>query len=74
MKPATIAGLVLVVLGAAALLLGGFSYTDREQVLDVGPLQADVETEERVVIPPIVSGLVLAAGVALLFVGSRQRT
>jgi len=74
MKPATIAGLVLVVLGAGALLLGGFSYTDREQVLDVGPLQADVETEERVVIPPIVSGLVLAAGVVLLFVGSRQRT
>lgn len=73
MKPATIAGLVLIVLGVAALLMGGFSYTKSEQVLDVGPLEAEVRTEERVPIPPILGGVAVAAGVALLFVGRRSR-
>jgi hypothetical protein len=68
-----IAGIVLVVVGLAALLLGGFSYTTDETVLDVGPLEASVEQEETVPIPPILGGIALAAGVALLVMGSRSK-
>jgi hypothetical protein len=74
MKPTAIVGVVLIVLGLVALLAGGFSYTKEDKVLDAGPLQASVQHDKRVAIPPVVSGLVLAAGVALLFVGARQRT
>jgi hypothetical protein len=73
-KPTTIAGFVLLVFGFVALLAGGFTYTKDDKVVDVGPFEATVERRERVSIPPIVGGLAIAAGVVLLFVGSRQRT
>jgi hypothetical protein len=72
MKPSTIAGMVLIVLGVVALLAGGFRYTKQEKVLDVGPVEATVEKHERVAIPPILGGLAVAAGVVLLFVGRRS--
>ena len=73
MRPTTIIGLLLIAGGLAALLLGGFSYTRSEKVLDVGPLEATVETRESVPLPPLLGGLALAAGVALLFVGNRRK-
>jgi uncharacterized membrane protein YidH (DUF202 family) len=74
MKPVTVVGLVLVVVGVAMLLMGGFSYKKDEQILDAGPLQASVERTKHVSVPPIVVGVVLVAGVALMFVGARQKT
>ena len=73
MRPTTIFGILLVVLGVAMLLTGGFSYKKDEQVLDAGPLHASVEHTKHLDFPPVVSGVVMAAGVALLFVGKRQR-
>jgi hypothetical protein len=72
MKPSTVAGIVLIVVGVVALLTGSFSYTKNEKVLDVGPVQATVERHKRVAIPPILGGLSVAAGVVLLFVGRRS--
>ena len=73
MRPTQIIGVLLIIGGLAALLMGGFSFTRSEKVLDVGPLEASVERRERVPLPPIVGGLALAAGVALLFVGNKKR-
>ncbi len=73
MRPTTIIGLLLIAGGLAALLMGGFSYTRSEKVLDVGPLEATVESRESVPLPPVLGGLALAAGVALLFVGNRRK-
>lgn len=72
MKPSAIAGLVLIIVGVVALLVGGFRYTKRDKVLDVGPVEATVERHERVAIPPIVAGLLVVGGVVLLFVGRRS--
>ena len=74
MRPTAIIGIRLIVGGLAALLMGGFSFTREDKVLDVGPLEATVQRRERVPIPPVIGGLALAAGVALLFVGNKQRT
>ena len=74
MKPMNVAGLVLVVLGVALLLTGGFSYKKDDTVLDAGPLKATVERTKHVSVPPIVGGVVLVAGVALLFAGARQKS
>jgi hypothetical protein len=74
LRPTTIAGFVLLVLGFIALLAGGFPYTKTDKVLDVGPVKATVQRHERLVIPPVIGGLAIAAGVVLLFVGRRQRT
>lgn len=73
MRPTSIIGLLLIVGGLAMLLMGGFSYSKSEKVLDVGPLEATVQTKERVPIPPLVGGLALAAGVALLLVGKKTK-
>ena len=73
MRPTSIIGLLLIVGGLAVLLMGGFSYNKSEKVLDVGPLEATVQTKERVPLPPIAGGLAMAAGVALLLVGSKKK-
>jgi len=72
MKPNTVIGILLVVLGALALVYQGFTYTHQEEILDVGPVRATTEKHERVAIPPIVGGLTLAGGLVLL-VGSLRR-
>jgi hypothetical protein len=72
MKPATIIGILLIVLGVVGFALGGFSFTEKEKVLDVGPIEATAEDKETVPIPPILAGLALVAGVALVAVGARR--
>jgi hypothetical protein len=73
MRPTSVIGILLIVGGLVALLMGGFSFTRSEKVLDVGPLEATVQRKERVPIPPIVGGLALAAGVGLLLLGNKSR-
>jgi uncharacterized membrane protein len=72
MKPVSLAGIVLVVLGALALAYQGFDYTRRDHVLDVGPMHVTAETQKRVPIPPILGGIALVGGIALLVVGSKK--
>jgi hypothetical protein len=72
MKPVSLIGIVLVVLGALALAYQGFDYTRRDHVLDVGPMHVTTETEKRVPISPILGGLALVGGIALLVVGGKR--
>ncbi len=72
MKPITLIGIALVVLGALALAYQGISYTRQEKVLDVGPIEATAEKHERIPLPPILGGLVLVGGVALLVIGAKR--
>jgi hypothetical protein len=60
-------------LGGLALAYQGFNYTRQEKVLDVGPIRATAEKQERVSIPPLLGGLVLVGGIALLVVGARKK-
>ncbi len=72
MKPVTIIGIVLIVLGVLALAYQGVTYTTRETVIDIGPLKASVDREKRVPLPPILGGLLVAGGVVLVIVGARK--
>ena len=71
MRPASIAGIALIVIGLFVLVRGG-SFTSRRDVLKVGDLQ--VTTDERQSIPPWAAGLGIAVGAALLFSGTRRRS
>jgi hypothetical protein len=66
-------GIVLIVLGLAALAYQGFRYTSREKVVDIGPLHAIVDREKTVPFPPIVGAVGVASGVVLQVVGARTR-
>ena len=46
MKPISLAGILLVILGVLALAYQGFTYTHREKVLDVGPIHATKDTQD----------------------------
>jgi len=72
MKGMTIAGVVLIVLGALMLAYQGITYTKREKVLDIGPIQATRETEHTIPLPPILGGVALAGGVILVVLGARR--
>lgn len=71
MRAATLIGIILVVLGGLGLAYRGFEYTTEEEVLDIGPIEANVEQRESVTIPVWLSGLVLVAGVGLIVVGRK---
>jgi hypothetical protein len=72
MKKTTILGIALIVLGVVAFVYEGISYTTRENVIDLGPLQATVDKKETIPLPPLVGGLAVVGGIALLIVGSRR--
>jgi len=72
MKPVTLAGIALIILGVLALAYQGITYTTREKVIDLGPLKASVDKEKSIPLPPIVGALALAGGVALVIVGARK--
>jgi uncharacterized membrane protein HdeD (DUF308 family) len=71
-KAATILGIALLILGVVALAYQGISYTTQEKVIDLGPLKATVEKTETIPLPPVLGGLSLVVGIALLIVGARK--
>lgn len=72
MKSASMLGLVLVVVGLAALAYQGFTYTTRETVIDIGPIHATADRQRTIPLPPVIGIAAVAAGVALFVVGARK--
>ncbi len=70
MRPLSLIGVVLLVLGAF-VLFRGLTYTSKRDVVKVGELRASVDEEHRV--PAWVGGLALAAGLGLVVLGVSKR-
>jgi hypothetical protein len=73
MKTASVVGIALVVIGLIALVYGGISYTSREKVIDLGPIEATRETQETIPLPPILGAVALAGGVIRLVTGAKGK-
>ena len=67
-------GIVLIVFGVIGLAYGGFTWTTRENVVDMGPLQVTQEKTHSLPLTPIAGGVCLVAGVLLLISGGRQKS
>lgn len=74
MKPVSIAGIILIVLGVFALAYQGITYTKHERVVDVGPIHATKDTQKTIPLPPILGGIAVIGGIALLAAGSKSST
>jgi UDP-N-acetylmuramyl pentapeptide phosphotransferase/UDP-N-acetylglucosamine-1-phosphate transferase len=66
-------GIILIVLGVLALVYQGIQYTSKEKILDIGSLKVTADTKKNIPLPPIVGGLALVAGIALVLVDSRKK-
>lgn len=73
MKPITIVGIVLIILGIIGFSLGGFSFTHQKKDVDLGPLQISHQQTKTVPIPPLLSVIVLVGGIGLAVAGARAR-
>jgi hypothetical protein len=72
MRPRTIIAIILITLGIAAFAYQGITYTTREKVVDLGPIQVTAEKSKTIPLPPIVGAVALVGGIVLLVVGSRK--
>jgi uncharacterized membrane protein len=72
MKTAAIAGIVLIVIGILSLAYQGFTYRTQKPVLDVGPIHATKTENHTVPLPPLMGGIALVGGIALLIAGTKE--
>lgn len=68
-----IVGLLLMGLGVAGLVAGGISWTKNREKAELGPISFEVAEKEEFAIHPAIGGLLLAAGLAIVVMGSRRR-
>lgn len=73
MNTRQVIGILLIVFGLVSLLWGGISWTREKTVLDLGPIEAKTRERETIPMPPVIGGLMLAGGVALLLMKSKQK-
>lgn len=71
MKLTMLIGILLIVLGTAALVFKEFRYTEENEVFEVGPLKTTIEDEKKVRIPEVASVLAIGGGVLLLVYSRR---
>jgi len=67
-----IAAIVLIVLGLVALLYGGITYTTREKVLDIGPIEATAKTRKTLPLSPVFGVVAVVGGIALWVAAARR--
>jgi uncharacterized membrane protein HdeD (DUF308 family) len=72
MKPATVVGIILIILGIVALAYQGINYTTKDKVVDLGPLKVEAKREKTIPLPPIVGIAALVGGVVLVAVSARK--
>ena len=68
----TLVGVALIVLGIVAFTYRGIPYRSREKVVDVRSLPTNANTRKIIPMSPLLIGLVIVGGAALLAVGSKK--
>jgi hypothetical protein len=71
-NPITLVGIALIVLGIVAFAYKGISYTSREKIIDIGPIQATADTQKTIPLSPLLGGLALVGGIVLVVVGAKK--
>jgi len=67
-----IAGMVLIVLGIAALIYGGFTYSSQKDVVNFGGMQISTTENHTIPISPILGVVAIAGGAGLLYFKVRK--
>jgi uncharacterized membrane protein len=67
-----IVGIILIVLGVAALVFQGITYTTKEKVIDFGPIQATAEKKKTIPLSPVLGGIALVGGIVLMVAAGKK--
>ena len=65
-------GIGIIVIGIIMLIWTGFSYTKKEKVVDLGPLEINAQKEKQVSWPSYAGGILLVGGIVILLVNKRN--
>jgi hypothetical protein len=60
------------IVGIIALAYQGITYTTQKKVLDIGPIQATNEEHKTIPLTPVLGGIAMVGGFALLLAGSKN--
>jgi hypothetical protein len=71
-NPITLVGIALIVLGIVAFGYQGITYTSREKIIDIGPIQATADTRKTIPLSPLLGGLAFVGGIVLVVVGAKK--
>lgn len=66
MKGKMLVGVILIVLGGLALAYQGITYTTKDTVVDIGPLEVEKENTNTIPLPPILGAVALVAGLGIV--------
>ncbi|MFO1058525.1 MAG: hypothetical protein U1E53_16350 [Dongiaceae bacterium] len=72
MRPLAVIGVILILIGIVALAFQTISFTTKEQVAKVGPIEATTENQHNVALPPILGVVAIVIGGGLVFAGRRR--
>jgi uncharacterized membrane protein len=73
MRPAGIFGIILIAVGIVLLAYGGYaSFTTKENVAKLGPIEINRQQEHPVPIGPIAGGVCIVGGIILVLTGNRR--
>ena len=65
-------GIILIVLGIVGLLSGGFAWTQKDKVVDLGPVEVTRDQHRQLPIAPVIAVGLVIAGVGALAASRRQ--
>lgn len=72
MKTHALLAVILIATGIMAFAYQGFTYTTREKVIDLGPIQMTAEKKRTIPLPPILGAVALLSGIILLVKGGKN--
>jgi len=72
MRGAVAAGVVLIILGVAALVYQGVTYTTQKKAVDLGPLQITEKQKHTIPLPPVLGAVAVAGGIVLVVMGGKR--
>jgi len=66
MKTNTLIAILLIIVGIVIFAYQGISYTTREKVVEIGPIEIMTEKTNTFPLPPVVGGITLVGGILIL--------
>jgi hypothetical protein len=71
-KPAGLIGVILIIVGIVGFAWGGIHWSTEKKDAQLGPLEIKHTENQGINFPPILSGICLVGGIALVAIGARK--